>query len=127
MKANSLSSQWGNLLVLAACYESDVLRPHVDPELLRELFRRTILFFRQISNETSALKVDLRILEALEARLFAHDMSANRSFSSGMSGPPPFEHAMPMPSGHPPPPPLPPMEGAFAQPPPPGHPAPMTM
>ena len=118
-------SQWGNLLVLAACYESDVLRPHVDADVLRGLFQRTIQFFRLISNETSGLKIDMRILEALDQRLFP---DVHRSFSSAMSGPTSMPHPM---SGqgpsHPPPPPPPSGEGHFAQPPLPTHGMPMNM
>lgn len=65
-------AQWGNILVLAACCKSDVLRRHVDESVLGTLFSRTIDFFELISVGKSALNTDLNILRALKKRLFSH-------------------------------------------------------
>jgi hypothetical protein len=114
--ANFVFSQWGNLLVLAACYESEVLHAHIDPHVLRDLFKKTITFFKMISNETSALRIDLRLLETIERQLF-HDGSASKSFSSNSSGMTPMQQGMSIPPGVPgPPPPI-----GFAPPAPPGQ------
>lgn len=88
--ANNRCSQWGNLLVLSAAYKDPVLHQFVDEELLKNLFQRTILFFRQSSTETSSLRMDLYILEGLQRDLFhAPDAHPTSSFSSysGMQTP----------------------------------------
>ncbi|EGZ74518.1 hypothetical protein NEUTE2DRAFT_155194 [Neurospora tetrasperma FGSC 2509] len=63
-------AQWGNLLTLAAVFRDPTLHPHVDEQTLKELFSRTIAFFRIIAQPTSALAVDMRILEGLERELW---------------------------------------------------------
>lgn len=59
------NSQWGNLLTLAACYRDPILGKFVDENTLRGLFRRTIAFMGTIAQPSSALAIDLRILEGL--------------------------------------------------------------
>ena len=76
-------SQWGNLLTLAACYKDETLRPFIDPETLSGLFARTIAFFREIAQPSSALQKDLNILIHLASELgFSHDEMDNRADSS---------------------------------------------
>lgn len=80
------NSQWGNLLVLSAAFRDPILHQHVDEELLRNLFVRTIHFFRMSATATSALRTDLRILEGLQHDLFQlPDRRTNSSFSSHTS------------------------------------------
>jgi hypothetical protein len=84
--------QWGNLLTLSAVFRDPTLRDLIDEQLLKELFSRTISFFRVIAHPTSALHVDLRILEGLERKLWprsnndAMDHPTGSSFSSSTSG-----------------------------------------
>lgn len=63
-------AQWGNLLTLAAIYKDATLREFVDETLLKELFARTIAFFRTIAVPSSALCIDLRILEGVHQDLW---------------------------------------------------------
>lgn len=96
----SVNSQWGNLITLAAVFRDPTLRGCVEEQLLRDLFARTISFFRVIAQPTSALTVDLRILEGLERELWSRsnyheimDHPTGSSFTStasgGGGGPPP--------------------------------------
>jgi hypothetical protein len=79
-------AQWGNLLVLSAAFRDPILHAEVDEELLRTLFHRTIIFFRQSVTATSSLKLDLHILEGLHRDLFsAADARTNSSFTSSTS------------------------------------------
>jgi hypothetical protein len=71
------------LLVLSAAYKDPVLKEFVEEDLLRMLFQRTIVFLRQSATATSALKMDLGILEGLQRDLFhGPEVRANSSFSS---------------------------------------------
>ncbi|KAK4104353.1 hypothetical protein N658DRAFT_251087 [Parathielavia hyrcaniae] len=106
-------AQWGNLLTLSAVFRDPTLSNLVDEHLLKELFARTIAFFKIIAQPTSALHIDLRILEGLERSLWpnrfsyadtAMDHPTGSSFSSSTSGgggsgihsaPPPRMHPMP--------------------------------
>jgi hypothetical protein len=84
--ANWVHSQWGNLLVLSACYSHQVLRQFIDGNLLQELFIRTIDFFKLISHATSPLKMDMNILSGLYKQLGFppddHEAGIASSFSS---------------------------------------------
>jgi hypothetical protein len=99
-------SQWGNLLTLAAVFRDPTLHGYVDEQLLKELFSKTIAFFRIIAPPTSALHIDLRILEGLERKLWGRsnngdvmDHPTGSSFSSTTSGgPPPVPPLIPAPS-----------------------------
>jgi hypothetical protein len=105
--------QWGNLLTLAAVYKDPTLGKHVDQTLLKELFAKTITFFRMTAQPSSALFTDMRILEGIERQLWGRnsnivelDPRVNTSFSSGSShAPPPFHPLPSMASPGPPPPP----------------------
>lgn len=77
-------------------FRDPTLHGFVDERILRELFSRTIAFFRIIAHPTSGLHVDLRILEGLERELWgrpnnldALDHPTGSSFSSSASGGPP--------------------------------------
>jgi hypothetical protein len=91
ISTDQADSQWGNLLVLAACYRDPFLRAEINEVKLKHLFARTISFFRKIVGATSALAHDMRILEGIQRDLFESiDPHANTSFSSNTStGPPP--------------------------------------
>lgn len=81
-------AQWGNLLVLAAAYVDPTLHDSVDGQLLKTLFEKTIHFLRQSATTTSALRLDMHILEGLYQDLFVHSMNEpkpNSSFSSSVS------------------------------------------
>jgi hypothetical protein len=56
-------------------FRDPTLRDLINELLLKELFSKTIAFFRIIAHPTSALHVDLRILEGLERELWP--MTAN--------------------------------------------------
>lgn len=64
--------------MLSAAYKDPVLGRYIDDDLLRDLFRRTIMFLRQSATATSSLRIDMHILEGLQRDLF----STNASFSS---------------------------------------------
>ncbi|KAK3686073.1 hypothetical protein B0T22DRAFT_240664 [Podospora appendiculata] len=84
-------AQWGNLLTLAAVYKDPTLKTYVDELTLKELFSRTISFFKIIAHPSSALAIDMRILEGLERELFRKpgvdtmDTHMGSSFSSTTS------------------------------------------
>ncbi|KAK3325156.1 hypothetical protein B0H66DRAFT_111245 [Apodospora peruviana] len=98
-------AQWGNLLTLAAVFRDPTLHNYVDERTLKELFQKTIAFFKIIAQPTSALAIDMRILEGLERELWGRrygvgtelpvNAHTNSSFSSTTSGgpPPPAPHA----------------------------------
>ncbi|GJN86998.1 hypothetical protein PLIIFM63780_010580 [Purpureocillium lilacinum] len=75
-------AQWGNLLVLAAAYVDPTLRDSVDGQLLKDLFEKTIHFLRQSATTTSALRLDMRILQGLYQDLFVHSMNGPNPNSS---------------------------------------------
>ncbi|KAG6014303.1 hypothetical protein E4U43_006683 [Claviceps pusilla] len=76
-------AQWGNLLVLSACSQTNVLRDWVPMDLLQVLFARTISFLRQSSTLTGCLRSDMLILEGVSRDLFGHDnFRTSGSFSS---------------------------------------------
>jgi len=99
-------AQWGNLLTLAAVFRDPTLCGYVNEQLLKELFTKTISFFRIIAPPTSALHIDLRILEGLERKLWGRstntevmDHPTGSSYSSSTSGgPPPVPPMVPAPS-----------------------------
>ncbi|KAK3933897.1 hypothetical protein QBC46DRAFT_274875, partial [Diplogelasinospora grovesii] len=63
-------AQWGNLPTLAAAFKDPILSAYIDENTLKELFSRTIAFFKLIAQPTSALAIDMRILEGLERELW---------------------------------------------------------
>jgi len=63
--------------VLSAVFRDPTLRGFVDADILRDLFSWTIAFLKNIANPTSALYIDLRILEDLERELWSKFGSAN--------------------------------------------------
>jgi hypothetical protein len=90
-------AQWGNLLVLTACWQNTILRPHVDGNLLQYLYKRTIRFLQQSATATSSLKIDLNILKGLYQDFWPEDHPTGSSFSSHSSvatpmGPPHVPH-----------------------------------
>jgi hypothetical protein len=85
-------SQWGNLLTLSAVYKDPTLSKHIDERLLRDLFSRTIKFFQTIAHPSSALAIDMKILQGLDRELWhssrnidIQDIQAGSSFSSNTS------------------------------------------
>ena len=84
--ANKSSSQWGNLLVLSAVYKDPILNRFIPEKLMRDLLSRTISFFKMVAHSTSALSIDMRILQGLERELFYPSrvdiLHPNSSFSS---------------------------------------------
>lgn len=96
-------SQWGNLLVLAVCYDHQLLTRFIAKGLLEHLFSRTIAFFRLITHVTSPLQNDMNILIGLARDLDLDlklqpdddDPRANSSFSSIASA------GQPLPMHHP--------------------------
>ncbi|KAK6074342.1 hypothetical protein SCUP515_06477 [Seiridium cupressi] len=78
-------AQWGNLLVLSACYTHQVLRQFINGELLQELFSRTVDFFKLISHSTSPLKTDMNILSGLYQKLGLSSNNGETGVSSSFS------------------------------------------
>lgn len=70
-------------------YRDPILSRYIDEATLRDLFAKTIAFFKIIAHATSALSIDMRILQGLERDLFhprSVDMTGpNSSFSSTTS------------------------------------------
>ncbi|CAK7238237.1 hypothetical protein SEUCBS140593_010463 [Sporothrix eucalyptigena] len=60
-------AQWGNLLILDSIQRDPVLGRYISEELVNDLFRKTIAFFEVVSQPSSALGYDLRILKGLYA------------------------------------------------------------
>ena len=99
LSANHITySQWGNLIILAACYKHPVLCQFIETSLLANLFIQTIKFFDTIAQPTSGLMVDRNILVGLAkdldlARPDEFDPKTSSSFSSVASGPlPPMQN-----------------------------------
>nr|OQO17415.1 hypothetical protein B0A51_15582 [Rachicladosporium sp. CCFEE 5018] len=63
-------AQFGNMLVLAAAYNHQVLRQLVPADRFSELLERTIRFLRRLSPISSTCKQDCGILEKLSRHLF---------------------------------------------------------
>jgi hypothetical protein len=83
--ADTTPSQWGNLLVLAACYKHPILGKFIVPESLCSLFQRTIEFFKLIAHESSPLTADMNILIGLAQTLNFHENNSDRRASSSFS------------------------------------------
>ncbi|CAK7238532.1 hypothetical protein SEUCBS140593_010783 [Sporothrix eucalyptigena] len=60
-------TQWGNLLILDSIQRDPVLGRYISGELVNDLFCKTIDFFEIVSQPSSALGYDLRILKGLYA------------------------------------------------------------
>lgn len=67
---NSSVRQWSNLLVLSAAYKDPILNQFISETTLRGLFSNTISFFELAAHSTSALSIDMRILQRLKRELF---------------------------------------------------------
>ncbi|KAK2045344.1 hypothetical protein LZ31DRAFT_246940 [Colletotrichum somersetense] len=100
-------AQWGNLLILAAAYRDPYLTRLIERSQLQELFRRTIEMFNMHAQSSSALTIDMHILQHIERELFFNEPRVgSSSFSStpSMTGPtippPPPQPPHPAPPGH---------------------------
>ncbi len=84
--ANTDSRQWGNLLILSVVRTDPVLGRFVNEQTLKELFDKTIEFFKIVAHPSSSLAHDLAILkglrEELESSATQMDRAAGSSFSS---------------------------------------------
>jgi hypothetical protein len=76
--------QWGNLLTLQAASVDPILGPLVDKQVLADLYNKTMAFLRLVAQPSSALYIDLKILEhvAKEIGLVPKQGQAASSFSS---------------------------------------------
>lgn len=88
-------AQWGNLLTLAAAFKDPTLNRFVDELTLRDLFTKTIAFFSLVAQSSSALAIDMRILQGVEHELWGKSSNGDgteahtgSSFSSTTSGGP---------------------------------------
>ncbi|ROT41340.1 hypothetical protein SODALDRAFT_271152 [Sodiomyces alkalinus F11] len=79
-------AQWGNLLVLAACFRDPFLGQFVNEGKLRTLFDRTMYWISLGAQPSSSLAIAIRMLEGLRDELFWNDPRASMSFSSSKSG-----------------------------------------
>ncbi|KAK4163636.1 hypothetical protein QBC43DRAFT_57849 [Cladorrhinum sp. PSN259] len=84
-------AQWGNLLTLTASFKDPTLNRFIPEAKLQSLFAKTIAFFKVIAVPSSALEVDLRILEGLQYELWR-----NRPYSL-LPGEVPPPHASELP------------------------------
>ncbi|KAK3938269.1 hypothetical protein QBC46DRAFT_365608 [Diplogelasinospora grovesii] len=60
----------GNLLTLTAAFKDPILSAYINKNTLKELFSRTITFFKLIAQPTNALVIDMHILEGLKRELW---------------------------------------------------------
>lgn len=79
-------------------YKDPTLGKLIDERTLRDLFAKTINFFQIVAHASSALAIDMRILQGLDREIWHNgnvemtDAAPNSSFSS---------HTSSMPHGHP--------------------------
>ncbi|KAK6206237.1 hypothetical protein QIS74_13656 [Colletotrichum tabaci] len=66
-------AQWGNLLILAAAYKDPHLHRLIERTQLQELFRKTIDMLNMHAQSSSALTIDMHILQHIEEELFSND------------------------------------------------------
>ncbi|KAM3075198.1 hypothetical protein ACMFMF_005877 [Clarireedia jacksonii] len=93
-------AQWGNMLVLQAAWNDDILRPLFDGLLtqaeLARLLERTLRFLGLVATRSSALYTDIKILvnagkftglldSSAQARNYLHSSQGYTSFSSSLS------------------------------------------
>lgn len=77
-----MSSQFGNMLILSAAYNS-YLRALIDGKQLKSLFTRTIAILQRNADISPPLKRDMQQLIRLEAKLFPRPVPGmTASFSS---------------------------------------------
>lgn len=74
-------AQFGNMLVLAATYNSD-LSYLVDENILRELFERTLKFLKLSDGVSPILRYDAEILRHVRATIFPDSYGSNSAASS---------------------------------------------
>ncbi|TAQ83141.1 hypothetical protein B7494_g8535 [Chlorociboria aeruginascens] len=55
-------AQFGNLLVLQAVYQNELVKHLINRDVLRELLEKTISFLKSVAHPTSALSTDVKIL-----------------------------------------------------------------
>ncbi|KAF4629171.1 hypothetical protein G7Y89_g8977 [Cudoniella acicularis] len=83
-------AQWGNILTLQAAFKDPILHELIDERELRDLLEKTIAFLKLVSHNSSALHIDLRILQhtgQLNNLLPTHSQAVNESSSfSSTSG-----------------------------------------
>ncbi|KAM0333296.1 hypothetical protein ACHAQA_001957 [Verticillium albo-atrum] len=77
-------AQWGNLLVLAACYQDGYLHQFVHADRLLALFNKTIAWINLGTQPSSSLAMAIRLLEGVRERIFPADGS--RTFSTDVTG-----------------------------------------
>ncbi|GKT44903.1 uncharacterized protein ColSpa_05084 [Colletotrichum spaethianum] len=88
-------AQWGNLLILAAAFKDNYLRQFIERAQLKELFKRTIDMLNMHAQSSSALTIDMHILQHIEKELFYNEPrvgSSSISSTASMAGaslPPP--------------------------------------
>ncbi|WQF76967.1 Putative zn(2)Cys(6) fungal-type DNA-binding domain-containing protein [Colletotrichum destructivum] len=63
-------AQWGNLLILAAAYKDPYLHHFIERTQLQELFRKTIDMLNRHAQPSSALTIDMHILQHIGKELF---------------------------------------------------------
>ncbi|WQF88334.1 Putative zn(2)Cys(6) fungal-type DNA-binding domain-containing protein [Colletotrichum destructivum] len=83
-------AQWGNLLILAAAYKDPYLHRLIERTQLQELFRKTIDMLNMHAQSSSALAIDMHILQHIEKELFFNEprvSSGSFSSSASMTGP----------------------------------------
>ncbi|GKT91242.1 C6 zinc finger domain-containing protein [Colletotrichum tofieldiae] len=83
-------AQWGNLLILAAAYKDPYLTRLIERPTLQELFKRTIEMFNMHAQSSSALTIDMHILQHIEKELFYNEPrvgSSSFSSTASMTGP----------------------------------------
>ncbi|KKY25262.1 putative c6 zinc finger domain-containing protein [Phaeomoniella chlamydospora] len=78
----TLHAQFGNMLILAAAYQSPRLKAYVDRHELERLMRRTIKILEEHKDVSPTLREDALILEQIQGNLPPPTVSSGDSFSS---------------------------------------------
>ena len=95
-------------------FRNPILTHYINEQTLRDLFAKTIAFFRLISYPSSALWIDMRILEGLESELWGSNQPSSVDPADGAQQQQQQQHGSSFPSTASGPAPMPgtPMEGA---------------
>ena len=74
----TLTSQWGNVIVLHAAYMHPILRQYFSPHELTEITKRVRKFLVSVAHPSSALADDIRVFD------YAADHSGAREAAAVM-------------------------------------------
>ncbi|KAG0645032.1 Quinic acid utilization activator [Hyphodiscus hymeniophilus] len=75
-------AQWGNLITLLAASIDPILGPLMPKQELRDLYEKTMGFLKLVAQPSSALYIDIKILEHVAKEIDLIPKQASSSFSS---------------------------------------------